>query len=190
MKIFLKRTVFFMCALTLVFGLVGCPTEPKNNIGGGTIGGTEKPDVEESTTSFSGEFAGLKWELASDYTATVGTETGKLVVTNNNSDKKNEDIALYLADESLAAIQDILGTNKFFVEAKVMPTAFGQGKNKNFGVASHISDSAFYYAGINYNGRGQIGSKTTVKGLQFGSLISDIVSPLDLTKFKASFLYF
>ena len=170
MKIFLKRTVFFMCALTLVLGLVGCPTEPKNNNIGG---GTEKPDVEESTTSFSGEFAGLKWELASDYTASVGIETGKLVVTNNNSDKKNEGIALYLADESLAAIQDILGTNKFFVEAKVMPTAFGQGKNNNFGVASHISDSAFYYAGINYNGRGQIGSKAKVKGQQFGSLISD-----------------
>ena len=35
MKIFLKRTVFFMCALTLVFGLMGCPTEPKTSSGGG-----------------------------------------------------------------------------------------------------------------------------------------------------------
>lgn len=38
MKIFLKRALFLMCALSLVFGLVGCPTEPKNNnIGGGEV---------------------------------------------------------------------------------------------------------------------------------------------------------
>ena len=41
MKIFLKRALFLMCALTLVFGLVGCPTEPKNNNIGG---GSEKPE--------------------------------------------------------------------------------------------------------------------------------------------------
>ena len=41
MKIFLKRALFLMCALTLVFGLIGCPTEPKNNNIGG---GSEKPE--------------------------------------------------------------------------------------------------------------------------------------------------
>lgn len=34
MKIFLKRALFLMCALTLVFGLVGCPKEAKSPSGG------------------------------------------------------------------------------------------------------------------------------------------------------------
>lgn len=41
MKIFLKRALFLMCALTLVFGLVGCPKEAKSP-SGGNGGGTDK----------------------------------------------------------------------------------------------------------------------------------------------------
>lgn len=41
MKIFLKRALFLMCALTLVFGLVGCPKEAKS-LSGGNGGGTDK----------------------------------------------------------------------------------------------------------------------------------------------------
>jgi len=41
MKIFLKRALFLMCALTLVFGLVGCPKEAKSPSGGNGGGTTE-----------------------------------------------------------------------------------------------------------------------------------------------------
>ena len=41
MKIFLKRALFLMCALILVFGLVGCPKEAKSP-SGGNGGGTDK----------------------------------------------------------------------------------------------------------------------------------------------------
>ena len=60
MKIFLKRALFLMCALTLVFGLVGCPTEPKNNnIGGGTIGDNEEKQLSTHLVDFSN--SGVQW---------------------------------------------------------------------------------------------------------------------------------
>ena len=92
MKIFLKRALFLMCALTLVFGLVGCPTEPKNSSGGGTGGGTienESSGIEVPSVSLDGDYYPKKNESTAyedgllmirfDSVPTVNRDSGKVV---------------------------------------------------------------------------------------------------------------
>lgn len=137
---------------------------------------TSRPATDEAAaaqTAGAGgtfAFAGFTWQVVS---GTASVHNGTLFVS-----APEEGIAVQLTGESLQQLADVLDSEQFYVEAVVRPTGKGSGSNKNFGVASHIGKTAdgkdnFYYAGVNFNGRTQLGTGLRPKGLQFGSLVSD-----------------
>lgn len=107
-----------------------------------------------------------------DWTLNSGTAglngDGELIINSPTADE----IALQISDADWATLRATYG-EQFAVEAVLVPTDASFNSNKNFGIASHISADNFYYAGVNFNGRTQIGSKNVWKGKQFGSQISD-----------------
>ncbi len=159
MTTYKKASFLFLSVCLFLFGLTGCV----NPAGGPNPGG--EPVGERAV-----EFAGYAWDV----------KAGTAVVNNNGiSIAKNDayGIAIQLADKELAAIAETY-PNGFYVESWVKIDTYVGKDAKNFGLASHIGKTAddkdnFYYAGINFNGRTQLGTQITDKGAQFGSLASD-----------------
>ncbi len=163
-----RRPIFIravlVCAAVLCAVTAGC-----GSTGNGRARTDSDSQDDETPREFTGSFAGYEWTVPGGTVFVVGN---RLVVEN-----PAEGIALMLAPEAAAAAAQQFG-DRFYAEAVVRPTAKGSGKNKNFGVACRIGKTAsgeenFYYAGVNWNGRNQLGTALTPKGLQFGSLVSD-----------------
>ncbi len=152
--------------------LTGCP----NLMDSGSSGNGNSGSGDEAEESFSGNFAGYSWTVNGG-TARL-TDSGALSVSKSDA----YGIALQLADSDVAAIAQSYG-DAFYVEAYVKVDEYIGKDDKNFGLASHIGTVAaegsyagsadFYYAGINFNGRTQLGTKITPKGVQFSSLASN-----------------
>ncbi|MDE6773747.1 MAG: hypothetical protein K2J14_03890 [Treponemataceae bacterium] len=136
-------------------------------------GGSSETPPAETQTPLGNEFDfnGYKFEVVSGTAAKKSN--GNIVITT-----PEEGIAIRLTKAATEALE-LSATTGFYVQAELLPTALGSGSNKNFGPAGLISDDSkkFSYAGVNYNGRNQLGEISTQstdgKGAQFGSLISD-----------------
>jgi hypothetical protein len=161
-----RELAILLCMLiSLTFVMTGCKM-------------TEDDDDDSSSTTTTTTTIDAGYASSADYWT---VNSGSLSVSDKvvTVTSPSEGIAIQLKDSVWSTLSTTYGT-EFYVQAIIKPTAFGSGSNKNFGVASNIgyetADSAtanFYYAGVNYNGRCQLGTKVTPKGAQFGSLISD-----------------
>ncbi|WP_407429020.1 hypothetical protein, partial [Treponema sp.] len=183
-----KKSLSLLVSLfaTLAFVFTGCADGSDGGSSGNSNtvnnnNSTEKTDdsdsvdstVAETLASSSGStftWNGYEFTLVS---GSAGTNAaGELVVTS-----PSEGIAVKLSEAQTTSLASTYSSSTgFYVEAVVIPTTAGSGSNKNFGPAGLISsDSAsFSYAGVNFNGRTQLGElPNKPKGTQFGSLMSD-----------------
>jgi hypothetical protein len=151
---FYQKTLMLVLSICLVLGLVGC-ISPVN----------DDPKDVAGLTSF--EFEGYKWVVNAG-TATVRGGGESVSVTAGTA----YGIAMQLADEEIADLA-LLYEDGFYVESLVKVDTYKGAGAKNFGLASHITDNNFYYGGINFNGRTQLGTKLTDKGLQCNAAASD-----------------
>lgn len=126
------------------------------------------------STSDTISFSGYSWTL-NNGTASLSSDESVLTVTPASSG-----VSLQLADSELSALYEKYPEG-FSVIAKVRPdlsnkqssSAFASNGNGNFGVVSNVTSSGFYGSFVNSNGRMQLGTYQTAKGLQFGSLLTD-----------------
>lgn len=137
----------------------------KGNKGSTTIT-VKAPESHEVEPSVNYASSADYWTANS---GTIAVTDGVLSVTGVSA----SGMAIQLNDTTWAEIKDTLGS-KFYVQAVLKSKTASDG-DKNFGPASIVNSTngEFAYAGVNANGRTQLGSKTTPKGQQFGSLISD-----------------
>ena len=158
-----KKLLAALATGFLLFGTVSC----------GGDDGDEEPE-EKKDPEVTTVVASVNYASSADYwtanSGTIAVNDGVLSVTGVSAGH----IAIQLNDATWAEIKDTLGS-KFYVQA-VLKSKTATAGDKNFGPASIVNTSSgeFAYAGVNANGRTQLGSKTNLKGQQFGSLISDV----------------
>lgn len=175
MKKFGKIILSVIAVLLIAVLVAGCGGGKKksDNGGGGGGGGQQPGDYSQSVsltlapaTIFNADFTTAtldNWEFANGATGSI--EGGVLKVTAPTA----EGIALKLKESVWENIKQQLGTDGFYVEMLIKPTAVpATGNNKNFGLASHISsdNTTWYYAGFNGNNRMQAGHSGNLKGHQ------------------------
>ena len=168
------KLLALLASAFLMFNVTACSSDDDEDTstGGGntSTGSQDKPEQAGDGTTVE---ASLNYATNANYwtvnNGTLAVSDGVLSLTGVDA----EGLAIQLSDATFADIKEKLGT-KFYVQAVLKAKTAMQG-NKNFGVASIINteNSEFAYAGVNGNGRTQLGTKTTPKGAQFGSLISD-----------------
>ena len=158
-----------LAAGLLLFGAAAC----SHDSGGGSSGGGGDDETEDQGTPLDNtfEFDGYEFEVVSG--SAVKYDDGSVGVN-----EPSEGIAIRLTKAQTDKLE-VSATTGFYVQAELLPTKKGSGANKNFGPAGLISSDSkkFSYAGVNYNGRiqlGEISTKSTDgKGEQFDNLISE-----------------
>ena len=185
MKKMKMRVAALLGALALTawgIGMAGCTHDAglkisdlidsdKDDGGDDSPGGDDETEGQGTPLGNTFEFDGYEFEVVSG--SAVKYDDGSVGVN-----KPSEGIAIRLTKAQTEKLE-VSATTGFYVQAELLPTKKGNGANKNFGPAGLISSDSkkFSYAGVNYNGRNQLGEisaqSTDGKGKQFGSLISE-----------------
>lgn len=188
MSKFRKAVVLLMAVLLIVTLAVGCGGSRKDatsnvtssgigvlgNIGNDTS--TEVSLVLGSGTILTDDFDNMdNWEFLNGATGSISG--GVLTVTAPSA----EGIAMKLKDSVWTAMGS---PTSYYVEMLLKPTGLPTG-NKNIGIASNIqSNTEWYYAGFNSNGRMQAGYSGNLKGYQNTSDGTRLSSSDDFVYYK------
>ena len=185
MKKMKMRVAALLGALALTawgIGMAGCTHDAglkisdlidsdKDDGGDDSPGGDDETEGQGTPLGNTFEFDGYEFEVVSG--SAVKYDDGSVGVN-----KPSEGIAIRLTKAQTEKLE-VSATTGFYVQAELLPTKKGNGANKNFGPAGLISSDSkkFSYAGVNYNGRIQLGEisaqSTDGKGVQFPNLISE-----------------
>lgn len=185
MKKMKMRVAAVLGALALTawgIGMAGCTHDAglkisdlidsdKDDGGDDSPGGDNETEGQGTPLGNTFEFDGYEFEVVSG--SAVKYDDGSVGVN-----KPSEGIAIRLTKAQTEKLE-VSATTGFYVQAELLPTKKGNGANKNFGPAGLISSDSkkFSYAGVNYNGRNQLGEisaqSTDGKGEQFPKLISE-----------------